>query len=255
MTSLHPLFLSIPLAHRALHDVSDGRPENSRAAIRAAMAHGYGIEIDVQMSSDGQPMVFHDDGLDRLTGASGPVRDRRASELGAIALKGGTEGIPDFAEVLALVDGEVPLLVEIKDQDGALGGNVGRLEAAIAKAAKGYRGPLAFMSFNPESVARMAALLPDVPRGLVTEAFTAEEWPTVDAATRNRLSTIPDYDRVGACFISHDHNDLDRPRVAELKAKGAHILCWTIRSPEAEAEARRIVENVTFESYLPAFDE
>ena len=127
-------FLSTPLAHRALHDVRDGRPENSLAAIRAAMARGYGIEIDLQLSRDGQAMVFHDDRLDRLTGAVGPVRQKTAAELAGTVLSGGKEGVPRFAEVLALVAGQVPLLVEIKDQDGALGPNVGTLEAAAAEA-------------------------------------------------------------------------------------------------------------------------
>lgn len=249
---LDPAFLQVPLAHRALHDVSDGRPENSRAAIRAAMAHGYGIEIDLQLSKDGQAMVFHDYQLERLAEATGPVRQRTAAELAGIVLRGGDEGVPTFAEVLALVDRRVPLLVEIKDQDGALGRNVGPLEDAAANAARGYDGPLAFMSFNPESVAAMARFAPEVPRGLVTEEYDADEWPLVRAEVRDRLRDIPDYDRVGACFISHHVSDLKRARVAELKKAGAHVLCWTVKSAEIEAEAREVADNVTFEGYLAA---
>lgn len=92
MTRLDPEFLRAPLAHRALHDVADGRPENSRAAISAAMAHGYGIEIDLQLSRDGAAMVFHDYDLKRLTGQSGPVQQREAAELCGVALLGGGEG-------------------------------------------------------------------------------------------------------------------------------------------------------------------
>lgn len=243
-------FLSAPLAHRALHDVRDGRPENSRAAIRAALARGYGIEVDLQLSRDGQAMVFHDHKLDRLTGTTGPVRQKTAAELAAIKLRGSHEGVPCFAEVLALVAGEVPLLVEIKDQDGALGPNVGTLEAAAVEAVRGYGGPLAFMSFNPESVAVMAQLAPGIPRGIVTEEFSAEEWPQLRSETRDRLREIPDYDRVGASFISHHASDLGRARVMELKVAGASVLCWTVRSPQAEAEARKVADNVTFEGYL-----
>ncbi|MEJ2036589.1 MAG: glycerophosphodiester phosphodiesterase family protein, partial [Maritimibacter sp.] len=94
MSTLPEAFLRLPIAHRAYHDVTDGRPENSRAAIRAAIARGYGIEIDVQLSADGQAMVFHDYVLDRLTGERGPVRQKTAAELGAIPLIGGDEGIP-----------------------------------------------------------------------------------------------------------------------------------------------------------------
>ena len=89
MTKLHADFRRIPLAHRALHDVGDGRPENSRAAIRAAMAAGYGIEIDLQLSRDGRAMVFHDYDLTRLTGVKGVIQQRDATDLSQIALLGG----------------------------------------------------------------------------------------------------------------------------------------------------------------------
>ncbi|MEM9637502.1 MAG: glycerophosphodiester phosphodiesterase family protein, partial [Pseudomonadota bacterium] len=92
---LPEVFLTIPLAHRALHDVTDGRPENSRAAIRAAIDAGYGIEIDVQQSADAQAMVFHDDALDRLADGSGPVRAQTAGQLSRLRLRGGDEAIPD----------------------------------------------------------------------------------------------------------------------------------------------------------------
>ena len=112
-------FLQAPLAHRTLHDVRAGRPENSLSGARAAIAAGYGLEIDVQMSSDGVPMVFHDDVLQRLTRHVGRVRDFDAATLGQMRLTWGDETIPTLAAFLALVDGRVPVLLEIKDQDGA----------------------------------------------------------------------------------------------------------------------------------------
>jgi len=246
---LPDVFLARPLAHRALHDVTDGRPENSRAAIRAAMDHGYGIEIDVQLSADHQAMVFHDYALDRLAEGTGPIRAVPAGTLDNITLRGGSEGVPTLDEVVSIVAGRVPLLIEIKDQDGAMGPDIGPLERATAAALDGYAGPVALMSFNPHSVARMAELCPDTPRGLVTSAYNAGDWP-LNATTRDHLRAIPDYDRVGASFISHEAADLDRHRVSELKTEGARILCWTIRSPEEEAEARKIAQNITFEGYL-----
>jgi hypothetical protein len=145
----------------------------------------------------------------------------------------------------------VPLLIECKDQDGGLGPDVGRLERAAAAELAGYSGHVALMSFNPHSVLAFAELCPDLPRGLTTERFPLEDWPTVPATTRERLRGIPDYDRTGACFISHDWHSLSDPRVAELKSEGAGILCWTILSPAQEAEARKVAGNVTFEGYLP----
>ena len=252
MPVLPNAFLRTPIAHRGYHDRAAGRIENSRAAVRAAIAAGYGIEIDIQPSSDGVAMVFHDDTLDRLTGAKGPIRARPAAELQALTLTDGGEGIPTFAEILRIVGGQVPLLVEIKDQDGASGPNVGALEEQVAAALNDYAGPVAVMSFNPHSMAAMARLAPQVPRGLTTCSYPAKDWPDIAEAERARLRGIPDYDRVGACFISHEANDLANPRVAEIRAAGGRILCWTIRSPEAEAAARKLAENITFERYAAA---
>lgn len=247
MTALPAAFLTRAIAHRALH--GSGAPENSRAAVRRAVAAGYGIEIDLQLSADGVAMVFHDYALSRLTAATGPVRQHTAAELAKIQLTGGVDGIPTLAEVLEIVAGQVPLLIEIKDQDGALGPRVGPLEQAAARDLAGYSGPVAVMSFNPHSMTSMAALAPHLPRGLITCAFDAEDWPTVPAPRRDALRDIPDYADVGACFISHEAADLDRPRVAELKATGATILCWTIRSHPAEIAARKVADNITFEGY------
>lgn len=246
-------FWDVPLAHRALHDVADGRPENSRAAIRAAIGAGYGIEIDLQLSADGAAMVFHDYALNRLTGASGAVRLHKAQELENIALSGADEGIPALPEVVRLVDGQVPLLIEIKDQDGAMGPNVGALEQATAEALAGYEGDVAVMSFNPHSVAKLAELAPQVPRGLVTSAYRPADWP-LPVASCDLLREIPDYDRVGACFISHEVDDLDRPRVHALKSAGAMICCWTVTSAAQGRAARKVADNITFEGYLAALD-
>lgn len=242
-------FLDRPLAHRALHDRKAGRVENGMAAIRAAIEAGYGIECDVQLTSDGHAMVFHDDLLDRLTAETGPVRARTRAALEQIGLRDDAGTIPALETVLAETAGRVPLLIEIKDQDGAMGPNIGPLEQAVATALKSYKGDVAVMSFNPHSVAAMAKLAPDIPRGLTTSGYDPIFWPDLPPQVGDRLRDIPDYASSGACFISHEAADLARPRVAELKAQGAAILCWTIRSAAAEAEARKIADNVTFEGY------
>lgn len=250
--ALPAAFLKAPIAHRALHDVAAGRPENSRAAVRAAVAAGYGIEIDLQLSHDGVPMVFHDETLERLTAREGWLCDLTAAELAATPLKGGDEGVPTFAEILALVAGQVPLLVELKDQTLRMAETDGRLEAATVAALAGYDGPVALMSFNPHCLAHLARLAPHLPRGITTSAYDPDDWAPLPVEVCDRLRPIPDYDRVEASFISHEAADLSRPRVAELKAAGADVLCWTIRSAEAEAAARRVAQNVTFEGYAAA---
>lgn len=243
-------FLRLPITHRALHDRAAGRVENSPAAIRAAVAAGYAIEIDVQLSRDGVAMVFHDDDLDRLTHATGRVNTRDAAELGQLTLRDSTDTIPTLAQVLGIVAGQVPLLIELKDQTLILAESDGALERAVARDLQGYSGPVALMSFNPSMIAQMATLMPNLPRGLTTSSYDYADWDPVPHATCDRLRDIPDYDRVQASFISHQGDDLMRPRVAQIKASGGDILCWTIRTPDQEALVRQVAQNVTFEGYL-----
>ena len=119
----------------------------------------------------------------------------------------------------------------------------------VPSSLEGYDGPVAVMSFNPHSMAVMQRIAPDVPRGLVTESFQEGDWP-VPSPTLQRLRDIPDYDHVGACFISHEAADLDRARVTDLNHSGAHVFCWKLRSKTAEIAAREVADNVTFEGYL-----
>ena len=245
-------FLTTPIAHRALHDANLGRPENSRSAMRAAIAAGYAIETDIQCSRDGQAMVFHDDVLDRLTDETGPVRDRTAAELAQIRLRDSDECIPTLQEVLALVAGRVPLLIEIKDQSQVLGDCDPVLETALARALQTYTGDVALMSFNPHVVAHLAWLCPHVARGLTTGAFIPGNWPLVPEARLEDVRQIREFDPTKASFLSHKVADLTRPRVLELKAQGAAILCWTVKSAKVERKAREVAQNITFESYLAA---
>ncbi|MEL6234016.1 MAG: glycerophosphodiester phosphodiesterase family protein [Pseudomonadota bacterium] len=252
MAELPEPFLTHPIAHRGLHDVASVCPENSRAAVAAAIDAGCGIEIDVQMAACGTPMVFHDDTLDRLTGHAGPVRAQDAAALGAMALHGTQETIPTLAEILSLTAGRAPLLIEIKDQSGCLGPVDGRLEAATCRVFGGYAGPVALMSFNPHSMAVCKDRAPGLPRGLTTCPFRPEDWPGTTAARCAALTEIADFDAVGASFVSHHHRALDMPAVTALRRRGVPVLCWTIRAAAEEAQALRHSDNVTFEGYRPA---
>lgn len=252
---LSPAFLTIPLAHRGYHNRAMGVPENSVAAVRAAIAMGYGIEIDVQLSRDGVAMVFHDEAMERLTEAKGLIRDHTAKQLSGIKLRDSDETIPTLGEVLLLVAGRVPLLIEIKDQTATMSASDGRLEVATAQALAGYIGPVAVMSFNPHSIDAMRRLAPEIPRGLTTSAYDIADWAPLAPDRCDQLRDVPDYVRTQSSFISHEAADLDRPRVGALKSQGAGVLCWTIKSAEAERIARQIAQNITFEGYaarLPA---
>ena len=249
MTPLPREFLTRPLAHRGYHDQTRGIPENSRLAFEAAAVAGYGIELDVQISADGEAMVFHDFQLDRLTAESGPVQKCRRSELEAMELQGGAETIPALDEVLALVAGRVPVLVEVKKPAETGISSTDSLERAIARAVIPYAGPVAVMSFNPYAVESFATAAPDIPRGLTTGAFRPEDWPDLSTETLTHLRDVSSYDRLKVTFISHCKSDLQSGRVAELKTHGAHVLCWTVLSAEQEMKARSVADNITFEGY------
>lgn len=244
-------FLVRPIAHRAWHDLAKGRPENSLAAVRAAVAVGYGIEIDVQPSSDGVPMVFHDDDLERMTGIKGLIRERTAAELAELRLAGTGEKIPTLDEVLNAVSRRVPLLIEIKDQDGALGHKVGPLEVAVAQALRNYRDQVAVMSFNPYALMAVRHENRGLPLGLVTCTFKPEDWPGVPTERLDQLRRMEDWETnlIAAGFVSHEWTDLRAKQVAEIKMRGAKILAWTVRNMSEDRTARTVAHNVTFEGY------
>jgi len=250
MSRVPQRLLARPIAHRGLHDTNNKIVENSLPAIEAALAHGYGIEIDVQVSADGVPMVFHDDLLDRLTDQSGPVNARLASELQQIQLGGSNNAtIPTLNSVLETVSGREAVLIEIKDQDGALGTEIGALHLAVIDVLAGYSGPAAVMSFNPHVINAIALAAPHLIRGLVSDPFQEAHWPDVPDTRRRALAKMSDAQTHD--FISHKASDLGSAQVAQLKAAGLPVLCWTIRSEEEEAAARQIADNITFEGYLP----
>ena len=242
-------FLAAPIAHRGLHDRSAGRIENSRAAVAAAASAGYGVEVDLQLSADGEAMVFHDHALDRLTAETGPVRARTRAELSRIALAGGGETIPTLAEILDIAGAATPVLVEIKDQGGDFGPEgVGPLEARAAELLAAHPGPVAVMSFNPAAIAEIARRAPSLPRGLVA-------GPPADFAGATRaeaLSRLADLDEAGAGFVSYRWSALPTKETEALRARGLPVLCWTVRSEAEERAARAAADNITFEGYAAA---
>ena len=218
-------------AHRGLHGCGahgDGACENSPAAFAAAIAAGLGIECDVQASSDGEAMVFHDWTLDRLTGESGPLRGRTAAELEKVPLlSGGT--IPRLASVLRMAGGRVPILIEIKSKRDA---DWKPLCRSVAKAVMRYRGAAAVMSFDPRVVRWFSRTLPDRPCGLVTGR--GEKTRLAFGIERAVLLA-----RARPTFVACDIRDLPDPVLARLRARGMPLLTWTVRSHALMARARR----------------
>jgi len=223
-------------AHRGLH--SRTVPENSLAAIAAAVEAGYGIEFDVQRSSDGQPVVFHDWELDRLTGESGPLARRSAEQLGRIALAGTDQHIPTLRQVLDCVGGKVPLLVEIKSRSDM---RVSALCLAVRRVLEGYGGPFAVISFDPRVSRWFAIHSPLTVRGL---SFTEEGRRTLSSRVRRHLAlwhARPD-------FITYDIRDLPNAFAAGQRARGLPLVTWTIRTAEQRAQALALSDAVIAEA-------
>lgn len=222
-------------AHRGLHggDV----PENSLAAFQAAIDHDYGIELDVQRSRDGQSVVFHDDTLDRLTGTEGPVKQWSAGQLADLRLAGSDEGIPSLRQVLALVAGRVPVLIEVKSQRG---GHVAGRCLAVRRVLEGYTGSHAVMSFDPRVSRWFRKHSPHTVRGLIV---SEEHDRTLVGRIRRRLAlwhAHPD-------FLAYDVRDLPSRLAAQQRRRGLPVATWTVRSAEQAEKAAEHADADIFE--------
>ena len=237
-----------PIAHRGYHDRSAGRIENTLPAAEAAIAHNFAIECDLQPTADGRIVVFHDDELDRLTDASGPVTTRTLANLRAVRLRDSDAGIPTLEELLDLVDGRVPLIIELK----SLWDGNRRLEQAVAPILADYTGPAAVMSFDPGSMVAMRRLAPSLPRGLTADAFAnGPDWGHLSWPARFALRHLLAAATVWPHFVSFGIDDL--PASAPLMARhlGIPLICWTIRTPADREKARLYTDQITFEGFDP----
>lgn len=224
-----------PIAHRGFHDAAAGRPENSLAAFQAAIESDYAIECDLHPASDGIPVVFHDHRLERLTGAPGVVRDRSSGELGRMRLLGTAEPIPTLPALLDLVDGRVPLVIELKHVEGRDSG----FAAAVVNSLIAYNGPVALMSFDAALITDIRATGTDIPRGWIGEGDNGTNLKHLDAIAK-----------LGVEFVSYNIDHL--PTAAMTFARAAlklPLICWTVRTPDQHEKARLLTDQITFEGF------
>jgi len=233
-----------PFAHRGLHKpgsaAGTGCIENSPSAFRAALDAGFGIELDVQLTRDGQAVVFHDDRLDRLTGHKGRVADQTLSDLMSIPLTGSNDHIPSLSDVLEQVDGKAPILLEIKRSSD----HIHRLERAVARALRPYRGPIAVMSFAPAIVAWFRDHCPDLPRGLVASTRYRLDlgWRLSQPTVHKRLAHNLD-----PAFVAYDIRSLPNGFTRAWRKESRPLLTWTVRSAGQLRHARQHTDNIIFE--------
>ena len=242
-----------PIAHRGLHDRAAGRIENSTSAARAAVEKDFAIECDVQLSADGEAMVFHDFDLARLTGQSGAVRARTAAELTAIELAGSADRIPTLPAFLDLIGGRTPLVVEIKS---AFDGDM-RLARRTAEIVAASGAPIAIKSFDPDVIAhlrenRTALALAATPLGVVAEAdYSHGEWAKFTPARQIELANFLHYERSRPDFLSWSVRNLPHPTPYLCRAAlGLPVMSWTVRTPEQRATAEKWADQIVFEGFI-----
>jgi len=235
----------VPVAHRGLHDRRLGAPENSLAAFRRAMALGYALELDVVLTRDGEALVFHDSVLKRLTGEKGKVLDHDAAALTGLSILGTAEKVPRLSDVLALIKGRVPILVEVKSNAP----QSRKLEDRVIMLLRDYRGPVAVQSFDPGTVAYFRRRAPDLARGQLSMNFCAHAEVPMGWTERYRLSQMTMMGPGHAHFAGFHVRDLPFAPVAALAARGIPVLAWTVRTARDRALARSYADNVIFENF------
>ena len=237
------------VAHRGLHDADKGIVENTPSAIQAALDAGYAIEVDVQEAGDGEPMVFHDYVLDKLTKANGPLNTRTSKELKSIAFKGTGDRMQVLGELLEQISGRVPLIIEIKSNWNTYG----PFEARVASILNSYGRHAAVMSFDPKVIAAMAHHAPGVTRGLVAGLFRdLEYWGHLSASKRFVMRHLLSANIARAHFIAYDLDGL--PACAPYIWRHVlrrPLLTWTVRSIEDRLRAEKWADAIIFERFRP----
>lgn len=232
-------------AHRGLHDNKTDAPENSMAAFRKAVEAGYGIELDIQLTKDGQVVVFHDDTLMRVCGIAGKICDYTYEQLQEFRLCESGEQIPLFTQVLQLVDGQVPLIVEFKGNNSVKVDLCPVADAILQK----YEGEYCMESFNPLMVAWYRKQRPQVVRGQLSERFFSNGRKSVlHFVLQNLLLNFyakPDF----IAYKWSDYKNISRRLCRSLY--GITAVTWTIQSEEAYEASKKHFDLFIFDSFIP----
>jgi glycerophosphoryl diester phosphodiesterase len=241
---LRPAWLtSSPIAHRGLHDLEAGLPENSLAAFEAGAEAGYPCELDVQLTNSGELIVLHDLDLSRATGVARPSVTLTAGDLPNTRIFGVDQRVPTLAQVIECVRGRVPLLIELKRDDAS---NPRALVNAVLQNLKYRNGEYALSSFDPVIVYALRTAKSDFPIGQISGLLrTARPLRRlVGRSLASNFFTRPD-------FISYELVGLPSRIVEMWRSHGVTVLAWPIKSPYDEREARKYADNIIFSDFLP----
>lgn len=241
-----------PIAHRGLHDRAAGVIENSASAFEAAINGGFAIECDVQLTSDGVPVVFHDDGMQRLLGLEGLVADIAAAEFINLPLLGSAAGDRPqrFTDFLAQIAGRTLLQIELKHQRDNSGTQ--HLARAVAEALKTYEGPVAIESFDPNLLTAIRQFGFAGLRGIITYDYADTNEDTgLSDEQRFALRHLLHWHDTQFDFISCDKAALELPAIKFWRALGKPVTAWTIRSRLEAQAAQPHIDQIVFEGFDP----
>lgn len=225
-----------PIAHRGFHDMNRTVWENTLAAFARAAEAGFAIECDVHIAADGRIVVFHDDTLDRLCGISGSIRERTAAELGLLSIGGTSERVPALKQMLSLVAGRVPLVIELKGIEGQDDG----FAETVLEELDGYAGHVALMSFDHWVLKDLKAAGSPFPLGLTAEGDQPETFFRHDEAMQ-----------IGLDFISYHYGHLPNPFITAQRKLGIPVITWTVRDEAARLHSNEYADQITFEGFDP----
>ncbi len=237
--------VATPFTHRGLHDKAKGIVENTSSAFAAAIHNNFAIECDLQLSADGEAMMFHDDSLERVMTTAGLVRDHTRRALQSMTYRDGNDRMQTLGELLEQVDGKVTLLIELK---GPFDGDQ-TLALRTLDVLKNYTGPYALMSYDPDFVATFAALAPNTVRGITADKIDDTEYQALPVERRLEMRNFTHLERTRPNFVSYYWKDLPHPEVQRLRTAGHPVITWTIRSPEQATRALQYSDQITFEGY------
>jgi len=234
-----------PIAHRGQHDKANGILENTESAFAAAIRNNYAIECDLQITAEGDAVVFHDETLERVCEVQGMVKDFTVKQLKSYSYRIGKDRIQTLGELLDQVDGRVPLVIELKSHwngDDALA-------RRALKVLEPYDGPYALMSFDPDLVAAVAEYSPYTVRGITADRAVDSYYNILSVDRRLEIRTFSHLARTRPHFVSFYFRELPYAPVQRIRAAGHPIITWTIRNEEQARMARRYSDQITFEGF------
>lgn len=238
----------LPIAHRGLHNADDNIVENSQGSILAATKNGYAIELDLQFSKDGQAIVFHDNTLDRMTNKTGNVDSFTLSELLQIQFLKTDEKIISFEHTLKLVNGQVPLIIELKNSTE----NIKNLVQTISQIIDNYDGEICVMSFNPIIINQFKKTAPHIIRGIVAEQkMLDEDWPGVNGLLKFIFKNLLYWPFIRPHFISYQQHDLPILCTKIARHFNVPIITWTVKTEKEAKLAYQHADQITFEGFFP----